>query len=80
MFGFIWKMLPDKFKFGVAFRKMGAMAGKASIGLLLGTAAGKKLSPEHIEAVSSAVTILTTIGLEAAHDWAKLKWPNNKLL
>ena len=80
MFGFIWKVLPSNYKFNVLGRKLASMAGKATVGLLLGTAVGRKLSPEHIEAVSSTVTILTTVGLEALHDWAKLKWPKSKLL
>lgn len=56
------------------------MAGKALVGLLLGTTLGKKLSPEHVELVTTTVAILTTTGLEALHDWAKLKWPESKLL
>jgi hypothetical protein len=80
MFGFVWKILPDKYKFSVAFKKMGQMAGKATVGLIAGSAIGNKLSPEHFEAVSTVVTVLTTAGLEYVHDWAKMKWPDNKWL
>lgn len=76
MIGWLWKILPDDYKFSIAFKKMGAMAAKAITGLLLGSVVGKKLSPEHIDAVGTVVTVLTTAGLEALHDWAKLKYPN----
>lgn len=80
MLGFIWKILPKEYKFSVAFKKAGAMAGKAITGLLVGTVVGQKLSPQHVEAVSTVITVLTTAGLEAIHDWAKLKYPDQKWL
>lgn len=80
MLKFIWKILPSNYKFSVLFKKMGMMAGKATAGWLLGTTVGKHLSPQHIELISGAIGVITTAGLEAGHDWAKLKWPNNKYL
>lgn len=77
MFKFFWKALPDNYKFSVAFKKAGIMAGKAVTGLLVGTVVGHKLTPAHVEAVGTVVTVLTTAGLEALHDWAKLKWPDS---
>lgn len=80
MIGWIWKMLPHDYKFSVAFKKIGIIAGKALTGLIVGSTLGQKLSPQNVEAVGSVLTILTTAGLEAAHDWARLKWPNAKWL
>lgn len=73
-------MIPEDYKWSVGIKKTGIMAGKAIVGLLAGTTVGHKLSPQHVDMVSTVVTVLTTAGLEALHDWAKLKWPNQKWL
>ena len=80
MLGFIWKILPKNYKFNVVFKKAGSIASKAVVGLIVGSAIGKHLSPENIELIKNATAILTATGLEVAHDWVKLKWPNNKFV
>lgn len=80
MLKFLWRIVPDNYKFSVAFKKIGVIAGKAVTGLLVGSVVGSKLAPQHVEAVGTVVTVLTTACLEAVHDWAKVKWPDNKWL
>lgn len=79
MLGFFWKVLPKDYKFSVATKNIGLGVGKIATSLLVGSF-GKKLPPEHIEAVGVAVTVITQIGLEALHDWAKVRWPDAKWL
>lgn len=80
MLKFLWKVLPDKYKWSVAFRKAGAATAKFITGALVGSIAGEKLSPQHIEAVGTVVATLTVAGLEFVHDWAKMKWPEKDWL
>lgn len=80
MFSFIWKLIPKDYKFSVAFKKSGQMAGKALVGFVVGTKVGRQLSPEHLQAVELAIGVLATAGLEWIHDLARMKWPNAKWL
>lgn len=80
MFKFFWNILPADYKWSVAIKKTGIMAGKAITGLLIGSTVGAKLSPQHIEVVGTVTTVLATAALEGIHDWAKLHWPNAKWL
>lgn len=76
MFGLLWKILPKNYKFSIAFKNVGIMAGKAVVGLLAGSVLAEKLSPEHVQAIGAVVTVATTMALEGLHDWAAVKWPN----
>lgn len=80
MLNWILGLIPNNYKWSVAAKNVGIIAGKAIAGLLVGSTVGAKLSPQHVEAVSTVVTVLTTAGLEAIHDWAKLKYPDSKWL
>lgn len=80
MLSFILKLIPQDYKWSIGIKKVGQMAGKAIAGLLIGSALGKKLSPEHVEAISTVGMVGTTMALEWFHDWAKLKWPDAKWL
>lgn len=80
MFDFIWKHIPEDYKWSVGIKKASQMAGKALAGLIVGSAVGKHLPPESAQYVEMGVTIMTTATLEAIHDWAKLKWPDKKWL
>lgn len=75
-----WKLIPADYKWSVGIKKAGIMAGKAIAGLLVGSQVGAKLSPQHVEAVGTVITVLTTAGLEWLHDWAKMKYPDAKWL
>lgn len=80
MLDFIWRHIPNDYKFDVAFKKIGAMAGKAIVGLLVGSQVAQHVPHQYIEAVGTVVTVGTTMLMEGIHDWAKMKYPNAKWL
>lgn len=78
MLNFFWKLIPKDYKWSVATKKAGIMAGKAIVGILAGSEIGQRLDPKHVEVVGTVITVFTTAGLEWLHDWAKMKWPDSK--
>jgi len=74
-------LIPQQYRVSVAIKKASYMIGK----LITGYATAKlvttgKLSPEQTTQIELAITTITAGGLEALHDWAKLKWPEAKWL
>jgi hypothetical protein len=80
MFAMIWKMLPDNYKFSVAFKKVAWTIAKTGVSLAAGTKIGKEIAPENWLVVTEVSAVVLAGGMKLLHDWAKLKWPNNKLL
>lgn len=80
MFKFLLKLIPNEYKWSIGIKKASQAAGKFAAGLLVGSVIGQKLSPDHVKAVEAVLATLTMAGLEAFHDWAKLKYPNVKWL
>lgn len=80
MFKFLWKILPDNYKFSVAIKKASWTIAKTSIALVAGTKIGKEVSPENWVTVTEVSAALLTGGMKVIHDWARLKWPNNPWL
>lgn len=79
MLSFLFKLIPVNYRWSVAVKNLGIGLGKVATSLLAGSF-GKDLAPEHIEAVGVAVTVLTQTGLEALHDYLRVKFPQAKWL
>lgn len=78
MLKFLWNMLPKDYKWSIGIKKASQAAGKFAAGLLVGSAIGQKLSPDHVKAVEAVIATLAMAGLEWGHDWAKLKWKDKE--
>ena len=86
MIGLLLKLIPKDYSWKVAGRKAGYMAGKALVALLAYTNAqapgflgqiGVHIDPKIFEA---GTALLAASALEAAHDWARLRWPGTRWL
>lgn len=81
MISWLWKIIPSDYKFSVAIKKVSYMAGKLVAGYLTAQLVTKgRLTPDQCTQIQLGVTTLVAGGLETIHDWAKLKWPDNKWL
>lgn len=74
-------LIPDRYKASIAIKKVAYLAGKLAGGYLT----AKLVTKGHITAdMATQYQLEITAGvaavLEAVHDWAKLKWPENKWL
>lgn len=80
MFTWLWKVLPDQYKWSVAGKKVAYTAAKFGIGWAAGTKIGRTVSPENWQTVEAVSGALIAGGITYIHDWARLKWPNQKWL
>lgn len=80
MFKFLWKVLPDNYKFSVAFKKVSWTIAKTAISLVAGTKIGSQVPPEQWMIVTEVSAALIAGALKFVHDWAKVKWPDNDWL
>lgn len=74
-------LIPEQYRLKVAIKKVSYTVGK----LLAGFATSQlvstgHLTPEQCAQIEIGVTALTAGGLEMLHDWAKMKWPDQKWL
>lgn len=76
MIGFIWKLLPSDWKFGVAIKKVTWTIAKTGVALIAGTKIGSQVSPENWQVVTEVSAALLAGGMKFVHDWARLKWPS----
>ncbi len=73
----IVNLIPEEYRVGVAIKKASYLVGKLAAGYMTAQLVTKgKLTPEQCNQIQLAVTTLVAGGLEAIHDWAKLKYPN----
>lgn len=84
MFGFLWKLLPEDWRWDVAIKKASYTIGKlGAAALMMGKAkvlVGSHLTPDQLVQVQGAIGAVSAALLEGIHDWAKLKFPDNKYL
>jgi uncharacterized membrane protein len=76
MLSFILKLIPDQYKFGVAFKKIAWTIAKTLVALVAGTKIGNQVAPEQWLVVTEVSSAMIAGGMKLVHDWAKLKWPN----
>lgn len=70
-------LVPQEYKIGVAIKKASYMVGKLAAGYLTAQLVTTgKLTPEQCSQIQLAITTVVAGGLEAGHDWAKLKYPS----
>jgi hypothetical protein len=76
--------IPSEYKAGVAIKKASYTIGKLAAAAFtmgwLGQHVGSHLTPDQIKLIEGATGAIVAGGLEAVHDYAKLKWPDNPLL
>ncbi len=74
-------LVPEQYRVSVAIKKASYMVAKLATSFitarLLTTG---KLNAEQCSQIELAITTVMAGGLEAVHDWAKLKWPNTAWL
>lgn len=74
------KLIPQEYKLSVAIKKasttIGKLAGAALMMGWMGKHVGSNLTPEQVQQVQMIVGAITAGGLEALHDWARVKYPN----
>lgn len=76
VFSWIVGLIPQEYKFGVAIKKASYMVGKLAAGYITASLVTKgKLTPNQCDQIQLAATTIVAGGLEAVHDWARLKWP-----
>lgn len=80
MIAWIWKILPENYKFSVAFKKAAWTVAKTVVALAAGTKIGKEISPENWVTVTEVVSTALVGAMKLVHDWARLKWPESKWL
>lgn len=77
IFGFILKHVPEQYSWKVAAKKISFTVGKLAVsGLMMGVAGkyvGSNLTPEQLTQVEGAVGVVVAGGLEAVHDYLKVK-------
>lgn len=70
-------LVPEQYRVGVAIKKASYMVGKLAAGYMTAQLVTTgHLTPEQCSQAQVAITTLVAGGLEMAHDWAKLKWPD----
>ncbi len=80
MLTWLWKMLPENYKFSVAFKKMSWTIAKTFVALVSGTKIGSQVAPDQWLIVTEVSSALIAGGMKLVHDWARLKYPNAKWL
>ena len=80
MISFIWKILPSNYRWTVAIKKASYTIAKLWVAGLLALGIGEKVDAEQLKAFQEGLALVIAGGLEVAHDWAKLKYPNAKWL
>lgn len=76
----LWNLLPSNYKWGVAGKKVAYTVSKFGIGWLAGTKIGKTIDPQHLQAVEAVSGAIIAGAITYIHDWARVKWPDNKYL
>lgn len=80
MLNWILKFIPQDYKWTVGIKKASYGAGKAISALLMygwiGEHIGSKISPDHMQAIQGLAGAATAAGLEALHDWLRVKFPS----
>lgn len=80
MLNWLWKLIPEQYKWTVAAKKATWTVAKTGVSLLAGTKLGKEVSPDNWLVVTEVSAALMAGGLKIIHDWARLKWPDAKWL
>jgi len=74
-------LIPEQYRVAIAIKKVSYTVGKLAAGFLTAQLIAKgKLTPEQCGQIELATTAIVAGGLEAVHDWAKVKWPDQKWL
>lgn len=80
LFGWLSGLIPEDYSVGVAVKKVSYMAGKLAAGYIAGKLAAGHVTPDQANQIQLGITTAVAGGLEAIHDWAKMKWPGVKWL
>lgn len=82
MFNLIWKLIPSSYKWQVAIKKISYTLAKViATGIVY-----VKIKPAldivgvNQQTLETGLSLLFAAGLEWVHDWAKVKWPDNKFI
>ena len=75
------RLIPAQYSIKVGIKKGAYMLGKLTAGFITAKLVTTgKLSAEQCSQIEVAVTAIAAGGLELAHDWARMKFPDNKWL
>lgn len=84
MFNWLIKLVPEKYKWDVAAKKIAYTLGKLAVAGLaygkVGQVVGSHLTPDQMTEVQTMVAGVVAAGLTGLHDWLHMKYPDNPWL
>lgn len=77
---FLLNLIPPSYKWSVGIKKVSWTIAKTGVAIVAGSKIGEKVPLEHWLIVTEVSAALIAGGMMWIHDWAKLKYPDQKWL
>ncbi len=81
MFDWLAKLVPEKYKWQIAAKKVAFFVGKGAVALItygkVGQVLGPHITPDQMTEIQATAALVAGSALEALHDYLKMRFPDS---